>query len=85
MPIQKHEIFIIKAVRGADAKGKPSSVGFVVFKGSKAAASTVKSIAPSFLKLRESLIQKGVLQLSGEAYIFQMITFLVVPLPQQLL
>ena len=39
-PKQKHEIFSIKAARGADGQGEPSSDGFVVFKGSKAAIVT---------------------------------------------
>ncbi len=69
-PKQKQEIFIIRAARGADAQGNPTSDGFVVFKGSKAAGSTVNSISPSFLNLRKSLIDKGVLKLAGESYEF---------------
>ncbi|MDP1340804.1 hypothetical protein, partial [Klebsiella variicola] len=37
-PKQKQAIFFIKAARGADGQGEPTSDGFVVFKGSKAAA-----------------------------------------------
>ena len=36
-PKQKQDSFFIKAVRGADGQGEPTSDGFVVFKGSKAA------------------------------------------------
>jgi len=59
------DIFYIKAARGADAQGKPTSGGFVVFKGSKAAATTVASISPSFLKLRQHLIDKNILIQDG--------------------
>ena len=71
-PRQKKEqdIFSIKAIRGADAQGEPTSEGFVVFKGSKASATTVNSISPSFLKLRQSLIDKGILKLIGDNYEF---------------
>ena len=69
-PKQKQEIFIIKAARGADAQGEPTSDGFVVFKGSNAASTTVNSISQSFLNLRKSLIEKGVLKLNGDVYEF---------------
>ena len=67
---QKQEVFIIKAARGADAQGEQTSDGFVVFKGSKASASTVNSITSSFLNLRKSLIDKGILKLIGDSYEF---------------
>lgn len=56
------DIFFIKAARGANAQGKPTSDGFVVFKGSKAALRTVPSITPSFLKIRQSLIDKKIMK-----------------------
>jgi hypothetical protein len=62
----QQDIFFIKATRGANAQGKPTSDGFVVFKGSKAAQTTVPSITPSFLKLRQSLIDKNVMRQNGE-------------------
>ncbi len=58
---QKVETFIIKAARGADGQGQPTSDGFVVFKGSKAASTIVNSMAPSFIKFRQKLIDEGVL------------------------
>lgn len=58
---QKQQIFYLKAARGADAQGEPTADGFVVFKGSKAAGSTVPSITPSFLTLRQNLIKLGVM------------------------
>jgi hypothetical protein len=49
--------FYIKAVRGADAQGEPTFDGFVVFKGSKVATSTVPSITSNFIRLREKLLE----------------------------
>jgi hypothetical protein len=66
----QQDIFFIKAARGADAQGKPTSDGFVVFKSSKAAITTVPSITPSFLKLRQSLIDKNVMRENGESLEF---------------
>ncbi len=65
-PKQKQEIFIIKAARGADAQGEPTSDGFVVLKGSRAAGSTVNSMTPSFLSLRLRLIEQGVMKNNGD-------------------
>lgn len=65
-PIQKQAIFFIKAVRGADGQGEPTSDGFVVFKGSKAAATTVNSLTPNFVAFRQKLIDEGVLIDKGE-------------------
>lgn len=62
--------FYIKAARGADAQGISTSEGFVVFKGSKAAIDTVPSITPSFLKLRQKLIDEKVLVDNGTTYEF---------------
>ena len=66
----QQDIFYIKAVRGADAQGKPTSDGFVVFKGSKAALTTVPSITSSFNKLRQNLIDKNVMKQNGEILVF---------------
>lgn len=66
----QQDVFFIKAARGADAQGKPTSDGFVVFKGSKAAATTVPSITPSFLRLRQSLIDKNIMRQNGESFEF---------------
>lgn len=60
-PKQKLETFTIKAARGADGQGEPTSDGFVVFKGSKAASTIVNSMTPSFIKFRQKLIDEGVL------------------------
>jgi hypothetical protein len=69
-PKQKQDIFFINAARGANAQGKPTSEGFVVFKDSKVAASTVNSTPYSLLNLRQSLINKNILNLVGEVYEF---------------
>lgn len=69
-PKQKQATFFIKAARGADGQGEPSSDGFVVFKGSKAAASIVNSMAPNFTTFRQKLIAEGVLIDKGEYFEF---------------
>ena len=69
-PKQKHEIFSIKAARGADGQGEPSSDGFVVLKGSKAAGTIVNSMTQNFITLRQKLINEGVLVNKGEYYEF---------------
>jgi hypothetical protein len=66
----KQRTFYIKAARGADAQGEPTSDGFLVFQGSIASATTVNSLSPGFSNLRKSLIEKGVLVLNGDSYKF---------------
>lgn len=56
----KEQYFFIKAARGADAKGLIVSDGFAVLKGS-AIASTVPSMSDNLIKLRSSLIEKGII------------------------
>ncbi|HZK07360.1 MAG TPA: GIY-YIG nuclease family protein [Bacteroidales bacterium] len=65
-PQQKQETFFIKAARGADGQGEQTSDGFVVFKGSKAAGSTVTSMTSNFITLRQKLIDEGVLLDRGQ-------------------
>lgn len=65
-PKQKQATFFIKAARGADGQGEPTSEGFVVLKGSKAAGSTVASMTSNFVSLRQKLIDEGVLVSKGE-------------------
>ncbi|MDO9551373.1 GIY-YIG nuclease family protein [Rhodonellum sp.] len=67
---QKQAIFTIKAARGADGQGEPTSDGFVVFKGSKSAATTVNSMNPNYLITRQKLIDEGVLINKGEFFEF---------------
>ena len=58
---QEQETFFIKATRGADAQGEPTSDGFLVYKGSKIATSTVPSITNNFKRLRNELIDSGLI------------------------
>ena len=69
-PKQKQETFFIKAARGADGQGEPTSDGFVVFKNSKAAATIVNSMTPSFITYRQKLIDEGVIIDKGEHFEF---------------
>jgi hypothetical protein len=52
----KDEKLFIKGARGASGKGRRTSDGFVVFKGSEMATSTVSSFPRSFNTLREELV-----------------------------
>ena len=56
--------FYIKAARGADAKGVVVADGFAVLKGSKIASTTVPSMASSLLQLRNSLTEKGIVDVN---------------------
>lgn len=67
---QRQAQFYIKAARGADAQGEPTSDGFLVLKGSKASATTVASITPNFVTLRNRLIEERVLIPKGDYYEF---------------
>lgn len=67
---QRQTSFFIKATRGADSQGAPSSDGFVVFKGSKAAATTVNSMTSNFMNFRQKLIEEGVLSNQGDYFEF---------------
>jgi hypothetical protein len=67
---KKSEIFLIKAARGADAQGEQSTEGFVVLKGSLAAGSTVNSMSEAVLKLRQTLIDRGILKLQNDSLAF---------------
>ncbi len=62
--------FIIKAARGADAKGIPTSSGFVVLKNSKIAKTTVQSYPKSFMQIRKKLQNNGVIKEKNNKLIF---------------
>jgi len=66
------EQLYIKAARGADAKGKRTSDGFVVFRNSEIANNTVKSYRDKGLnKLRDELIENKAIVKSGDKLIFE--------------
>ncbi|MFN4123448.1 MAG: GIY-YIG nuclease family protein [Flavobacteriales bacterium] len=65
-PKQKQTLFFIKASRGVDGQREPISDVFVVLKGSKAAATIVNSMTPSFITYRQKLIDEGVFIDRGE-------------------
>jgi hypothetical protein len=62
------DVFSIAAPRGCNAHGEPTSEGFVVFKGSKLASSTVASFPLSMQKLRQTLIDKGIVNVENDDY-----------------
>lgn len=66
----KHDIFYLKGAHGAEAQGKPTSDGFVVFKGSKASPSAVNSLTPGFVTHRKKLISEGALIKKGDTLEF---------------
>ncbi|MCQ2530906.1 MAG: GIY-YIG nuclease family protein [Lachnospiraceae bacterium] len=53
--------FYIKTTRGADAKGIIVSDGFAVLEGSMIATSTVASMSASLIRIRTSLLEKGII------------------------
>jgi hypothetical protein len=67
---QNQDSFLIKAARGADGQGEPTSDGFVVFKKSKAAATIVNSMTSNFINYRKKLIDDGILIDKGEYFEF---------------
>lgn len=69
-PKQQQEIFSIKAARGAEGSGEPTSDGFVVLKNSRAAATFVNSIPPNFITYRQKLIDEGILINKGDYFEF---------------
>lgn len=62
-------LFIIKAVRGADGKGKPSAEGFVVFKNSKIADPITNSYPKLMRILRDNLITKKIITERNKEFI----------------
>src|SRR5699024_3608177 len=68
---QKEKIFHIKAARGADASGEPTSDGFVIFEDSKVATSEVNSIPHHVHRLRNELKKEEVTQIECGHYIIK--------------
>ena len=67
---EKQDFFSLKAIRGADGQGEPTSDGFVVFKGSKVAFEVTNSFASSLMKIRQRLIDTGVLEDKTDCFEF---------------
>ena len=67
---QKQNVFSIKAARGAEGQGEPTSDGFLIFKGSKAAYLITSSLSSSLVKNRQKLIDTGLLVDKGVYYEF---------------
>ena len=67
---EKQITFEIKAVRGANAKGIPTSSGFVVLENSEIAISIVNSLTSSFKKLRKKMIDEKIVIKKGENLVF---------------
>lgn len=63
---RKQESFFIKAARGADGQGEPTSEGFLVFKGSKAAGTITPSMGTNLIQMRDKLIEDEILLDKGE-------------------
>jgi hypothetical protein len=62
--------YSISAARGAHATGTTTNEGFVVLKGSKASGAPVPSTPEPVLRMRQKLIDSGVLQPDGDALSF---------------
>jgi hypothetical protein len=56
--------------KGITAKGLPTSEGFVVISGSSAVLGEVASCPSAVRSMRAALVQNGVLELSGDSYVF---------------
>lgn len=56
--------------KGITAKGLPTSEGFVVIAGSSAVIGEVASCPSAVKSMRAALVQNGVLELSGDSYVF---------------
>jgi len=66
---EKKITFEIKSARNTDAKGLPTSGGFVVLKNSKIASSIVNSYSSSLKKMRARLLNQEVIIKKGEELI----------------
>lgn len=67
---KKTNSFFIKAARGANGIGIPSSKGFIIFKNSEIATSTVESMQKSLIDIRQKLIDNKTIIKSENGLIF---------------
>ncbi len=63
------QIFSLVGARGAEAKGVLVNDGFVVFKGSTVASTVTNSISPNLLKLRNKLLENGIIDTNNSIFI----------------
>jgi len=68
---KKTNSFHIKAARGANGYGIPSSKGFIVFKNSEIATTTVNSMQKSLLNIRQKLIDDKTIVETEKGLIFE--------------
>ncbi len=68
---QQSDILYVKAARGANARGKRVSDGFVVLKGSEISGSTVPSFTKGFNVLRQELLESETVMQADDKLIFQ--------------
>lgn len=67
---KKANIFYIKATRGANGYGVPSSKGFIVFKNSEIATNTTESMQESLINIRKRLIEDQTIIKSEDRLVF---------------
>jgi hypothetical protein len=67
---KKTNTFYIKAARGANGIGIPSSKGFIVFKNSEVATSTTESMQKSLINIRKRLIENKTIIKSENGLVF---------------
>ena len=70
-PVKKEEddfIFYASSGKGANARGKPTAEGFVVFEGARFTKEAAPSFPNYYLKKREKLIKQGILVLEKNVY-----------------
>lgn len=67
---KKSNSFFIKAARGAYGFGIPSSKGFIIFKNSEVATSTVDSMQKSLINIRQRLIDNKTIIKTEKKLIF---------------
>lgn len=68
---KKSNLFYINATRGANGFGIPSSKGFIVFKNSEIATSTVDSMQKSLLNIRQKLIDNKTIVKNEKLLVFE--------------
>ncbi|GAL68644.1 hypothetical protein JCM19301_3231 [Jejuia pallidilutea] len=67
---KKTNTFYIKAAKGANGIGIPSSKGFIVFKNSEVATSTTESMQKSLINIRKRLIENKTIIKSENGLVF---------------